>query len=788
MSEASAPAGLLLDLQALQSPTDSGRGIGRYVSELTQALLRRPGLVRAVLLDPDQPPPPDLHPRIRECELVLSNDRRTMRRLLDMGPAAYCVMSPMNAGIAEALMPRHVIDAGLAVVSMVYDLIPMVMPDRYLASAPAKRRYRARLESLGQSDLILAVSAHTRKDVLKYIGVHPARVVEIGAGVGDMFRARADGANDEAVLPDAVRILGRSYALAVTGVDPRKNTERLISAWARLSPMTRQSHALVVSCSMLPGEERAWRAHAADEGLSAGDLVLTNRVTDSELLALYRGARLLVMPSLYEGYGLPVAEALACGCPVVTSRGSSLGELLDWPRANFDPLDPVGMARVIDSALGEGAYREELLERCRRVPRPTWDGVADRFAHAVSTLPVAPPRPLPTRVALATPLPPVRSGVADYNHRLAAELSRHAELDILVVGGGDRDSISPEVGRRLPLRALGRHASPASYDVVIYAFGNSAQYLEMWPYMHRYPGIVWLHDVRLPGFYISLAEAEAGFGASGDAFILDAVESMYGHTTRDRVAAAGPRSRDTYARLELGMAREVLGLARGVIVSSGFARDLLAKDAGPGRDLPPVAVIPLAAGAAEGRSADRAHPPVVATFGLVDDVKAPGPLLRALALLAGDVRLVFVGPISEQDREGLTGLAAELGIAGRVEFTGDLPRPQYTRWLRTASVAIQVRTTSHGEGSAAVSDALAAGVPVVTNISACREFPAGTVDVIDDIQPESIAAHVGELLSDPARAEAQARRGSNYARTRTYAAVAAALMDFIADIPEGDAS
>ncbi|HET8528160.1 MAG TPA: glycosyltransferase family 1 protein [Gaiellaceae bacterium] len=181
---------------------------------------------------------------------------------------------------------------------------------------------------------VIAVSAFTAGEVERLLGVPRDRIRVVPNGVEPVF------------APDGPRTEGE-YALAVGTLEPRKNLARAALAAKRAGVELR-----VVG-------DVGWG------GVDTGGATWLGRVDDEELARLYRGARCLVYPSLYEGFGLPVAEALACGTPVVTSRGSAMAELAGGAAVLVDPLDVDDIARGIREAHGPVEFAP-----------PSWDDTA----------------------------------------------------------------------------------------------------------------------------------------------------------------------------------------------------------------------------------------------------------------------------------------------------------------------------------------------------------------------------------------------------------------------------
>jgi alpha-1,3-rhamnosyl/mannosyltransferase len=202
-------------------------------------------------------------------------------------------------------------------------------------------------------DLFFVNSAYTGRDVEQTLDVPPAKIHIARPGVRAPF-------GTDGVTAD----LGAPYVLTVATLEPRKNLETLLEA-----------HALLADDLLL--------AVVGAEGW--GEQPLLDRpgvrrlgfVTDDELARLYRGAAVAVYPSRFEGFGIPVLEAMACGCPVVVSSHPSLDETSGDVAVRADPEDPAAIASAIEDAI---ARREELAVRgVVHAAGFTWRAVGDTF-------------------------------------------------------------------------------------------------------------------------------------------------------------------------------------------------------------------------------------------------------------------------------------------------------------------------------------------------------------------------------------------------------------------------
>jgi glycosyltransferase involved in cell wall biosynthesis len=769
---------IVFDLQATQSVAHAERGVARYVKEHVRSLLRR-GLGEGLLLNPHLPFPRRLEQDLLTSPLLQWNTQSVLRGIAERadGPLAWFWTSPFELSLrGEGDLPPHAMRGGLATITTLYDLIPLRMSDR----APwnderLARRTRARAEQLHHIDLVHTISEHTRRDAIELLDLDPRRLVSIGAGVSPYFRPAEPGDVPEVLLRQHVPAITRPYVFCQSGGAPHKNAERLFEAFA----IVPGDHQLVVTCALDAGTRSRWESALRDAGV-ADRVVLTDYVREDVLRALYQRADLVVVPSLYEGFGFPAAEAMRCGTPVVTSRTSSLPEIVDWDEATFDPEDVGAIAASITRGLSDDVFRRELLARgARRASLFTWDAVAQRTVDAMDR--VLGPAPaqktqLPVRIALVGPMPPTASGIADYNARLVPALAKHAEVDVFTPGAPPPRPIADGV-RWLPPRALKETASPWGYDAVVYTVGNSDDHHDLYDLAQELPGVLWMHDVRLPGLYLTYAKDRLGEQIGND-FLRDRLLRQYRRRLPLTIDWTTEAWSTQWIEFGLGLSKELVDVARSVIVSSSTAARLLALDQQPdARAMPSVDVLPLAAPPLlHGRAPE---PRTLACFGMVAPVKAPELLISALASI-DDATLVFVGPVGDGYRAVLEDHARAAGVHERVTFTGRVSHDEYERRLRTSTLALQLRHETNGESSAAVLDCLAAGLPVVTNLPFAHELPDGTVQMTSwDVDATTLAGVVRSLLDDRDALESLGARGQAYAASWTFDDVAARLLSVV---------
>jgi glycosyltransferase involved in cell wall biosynthesis len=378
------PGSVWLDARGTQSVGHAERGIARYVTEHALALLElAPEAIGWIGLSPDIPVPPTAEPLERSGKVVRQGPDRGPA---DELPAIYHVMSPFEAELSlDEIWPPWSRDTRLVVT--LYDLIPLIMHERYNADwGHMATAWIARLGLLGSAHQILTISQQTADDAMERLHIPEERLTVIDSGVSDRFSSLV-GSREQAteILRSSLPKVRPGFLLYVGGVDYRKNLEGTIRAYAELPAAMRDAHQLVIACNLAQHLRFSLRIFAQGLGIESRNLLLTGFVSDRDLAALYRACELFVFPSLYEGAGLPILEAMTCGAPVAASGTSAMPELLGDMEATFDPADPADIARCIREVLETPGRLGALRERSRRrVELYTWERVASRTLDGYS--------------------------------------------------------------------------------------------------------------------------------------------------------------------------------------------------------------------------------------------------------------------------------------------------------------------------------------------------------------------------------------------------------------------
>ena len=225
---------------------------------------------------------------------------------------------------------------------------------------------------------IIADSQATKEDIVRHLGVNPKKVTVVYPAVAPEFYPREDEPEVEAIR--AKYGLPARYVLYVGTLHPRKNILRLLEAYVKLLDAGEADASLVIAGKRgwLPSQMEGRLSQAPDK------VIFTGYVPTEDLPFLYSGATAFVMPSLYEGFGLPIVEAMSCGTPVLAAKASSLPEVAGDAAVLFDPLsveDIVGtLARVLSDEGLRAGLREKGLHRARCF---SWQGAAEEATEVL---------------------------------------------------------------------------------------------------------------------------------------------------------------------------------------------------------------------------------------------------------------------------------------------------------------------------------------------------------------------------------------------------------------------
>lgn len=341
-------------------------GIGRYIRNLARALPECAiGDVELVLFQSRRERESLVQaPAIRSRKVITPAHHRWERWLL------ATELAPRNVDLLHS--PDHVAPhrLGWQSVVTVQDLSFLAHPEAY--DAASLRYYFQVFRTLTQAAKVIATSDFTRSEVLKRVSIAPERVVTIHLAADPAYfpRAQADceTVRNRLSVPD-------SYFLVVGNIEARKNLERLLAAYALL-PRRGRPH-LVFAGGRGYHYDRV--LEAVQEHRLEDQVKFLGYVSDDDLPMLYSGAVCLLYPSRYEGFGLPILEAMACGCPVITSNHGSMAEVAGDAAILVDPTSAAAIAEGIKTLLDDSGRRDGMIAKgFTRVKDFSWQSTAEQ--------------------------------------------------------------------------------------------------------------------------------------------------------------------------------------------------------------------------------------------------------------------------------------------------------------------------------------------------------------------------------------------------------------------------
>ncbi|UXI67954.1 glycosyltransferase [Tahibacter amnicola] len=440
------PIKLILNVDAISAPLT---GIGVYTRELALGLERHAAIESLKLFSAYR-----WVDSVQQA-LAVNHGVQTMRRVLPFKQFALEGYTRLRAGLFKANASRlrdHVLHAPNFVL-MPFDgpAVATVHDISYLRYPQFHPRERVRFlerhlpPTLARADAVITDSAFVRDELVTVLGVDPAKLHVVPLGVDPSFRPR----EADALRPTLARhgVVFEGYLLVVATQEPRKNLERLVTAYAQLPATLRAKVPLIVVGA------RGWLdaplARVIEPLEQQGQVRRLGFVTDEDLPLLYAGALGFAFPSVYEGFGLPLLEAMASGVPVLTSNAACMPEVAGDVALRVDPFDvdaiSAGLQRLVEDASWRAQARTQGIERAagyswtRTVDATiaVYRAAAVRAGAAINALDHHPPGVVRPRAGVAL----VNFNTADRSLRCVESLlPLRDRVRLVVVDSGSRDS------------------------------------------------------------------------------------------------------------------------------------------------------------------------------------------------------------------------------------------------------------------------------------------------------------------------------------------------------------
>lgn len=399
---------IVIDLQGAQTESRY-RGIGRYTIALTKEIIKQ-GVEHEIILVLNDSFPETIMPlrRLFGSMLPIDNihvwttpnwaievDRASTRRrryaefiyecfVASLQPDMLLVTSLFEGmeGKFAATIKATPLNIPTAVIC--YDFIPLHYPEFYIPDRSySNTLYMENLEKLGRADLLLTLSEFVSLEAAEHLPDAQREIVNIGAACDDIFKKTEFFPTQNDELRRQLKIT-KDYIITSGSIEPQKNLQFLFKAFAGIPYNLRKSYQIVLTGKQNLKSLKELRQQAKNAGLKTIDFVSSGFLSNEDLVRLYSDARLMVFPSLDEGFGLPPLEAMSCGTPALVARTASLPEVAGIAEAMFDPQDHEALADQMARALSDVKYRRILIENAERQAATfSWEKTAQSALEAM---------------------------------------------------------------------------------------------------------------------------------------------------------------------------------------------------------------------------------------------------------------------------------------------------------------------------------------------------------------------------------------------------------------------
>ena len=647
------------------------------------------------------------------------------------------------------------------VVVTVYDIIPYVMKHHYLADKTTYDWYMRCVDNLRWADELYVISESVKTDLIEYLHFPAEQIKVIWGAVDEKYSIIQVSEADKAALMKKFGVT-KPFIMCTGGEDGRKNLDGLVRAYSLMPAAIRDKYQLVVVCKLSENGMKNLQG-AARKAHVENDVIFTNFVTDKELLQFYNLASLMAFPSKYEGFGLPIVEAWACGTPVLTANNSSLAQIGGDAAVLVDADSDKSIAKGMADMLSDEAILRDYTERgAKRLELYRWEKINNDIIDLLNQItpcerPAAGETERP-KIAFFTPLPPIESGISDYSEDIISELCKYCDIDVFIDDGYKPTSVFPE-----NVAIYGYKEYPArssQYMDTVYQMGNSDFHFYMYDFIRRYHGTVVLHDYNLHGAFYYRAVT---VGRKDYALYRDFVRADYPDGSRDSYIESvshggGP---DIFG---IPLNSYLMDSADRIIVHSQEAkRGLLAHNIA--RHVEVIAsyavITPLADTAAvKEKNGYSREDTVLSAFGGISRTKRALPLLKAFAKLHKEfpqTKLLFAGKLADDIKSEFKALVREHELDDCVQVTGYIGIEQFKEFIDMTDICLNLRYPSNGETSGSLMRILAKGRCVVVNdIGSFSEIPDDACVKIENVEkmgedrePSAIYEALRTLLEDP---------------------------------------
>jgi len=721
---------ILIDGQTLHT-AEIDRGIGTYFQEMIEAMLRN-DFVNTFYITVDNIEKLQILSDFSQNKLIvlindkynpsllLNSNRQTATDIYSELIAKECLENNIkvywnpNPQMDNTILPIKSSYNKVKYVATIYDLIPLVMKDVYFAMWHdfIKNEYINKIKILQDYSHLFPISQSSKKDLSALSSVSEDKQTVVFCGVNQKFKP----------YPFPKTVSDEEYILYIGGFDPRKNMFRAIETYSIFMKKYNSSninYKLYLVCNLDEAAKSELFEYAKKYNIEE-NLVLTGFVEEEKLLSLYQKAQCFFFPSLYEGFGLPILEALASGLPIACADNSSLPEVAGEFAHYFDAYNVDAMALSLDKALKDGMDLDSRTKRFEYASKYTWEKPAQILLDGMLNLETKINIKKNKKIAWVSPLPPQRSGISNYSKILLLAMKDDVEIEIYY------DSVMPEEEltkkfRTLPLKKLDKNFE--DYDEVIYHLGNNSEFhTNIYKYAWNYPSTVVIHDWNMHPFM-----QHSFLGTKDNDYYEDAIK-LYGEDGIKELELIKKRGYPIISKFP--MSDKIAGISKRVIVHHKWVKDQLYKQSNV--EVIPhfsyIDLIPKNENIIEFKEKYNIFNQefLITTFGDINLNKLPNINIEAVKLLLDEgypIKFLFVGNIMPETKV----LFDELKLthySKYIKTTAYLDYASYYSCMYASDLIINLRNPSNGEASGTLAQSFFAEKAVVIGeLAQYNEFP-----------------------------------------------------------------
>lgn len=662
----------------------------------------------------------------------------------------FCITSPFDG---HNVVYKKEWFGACKVVAITYDIIPYVMKDHYLAEPNSYQYYMECIDILRWVDEIQVISQSVEDDLVNYLNFDKDKISVIWGAVDKRYEEIEINGTEKKKIHDKFGI-NSAYIMCTGGDDERKNIAGLIEAYSKLPRSVIDTYQLVIICKLSQPSfkrytELSIRLNVKDR------VILTNFVSHQELLIFYNLATLMAFPSIYEGFGLPIVEAWACGTPVLTSDNSSLVQIAGDAAVIVDAMSVDDITRGLNYALTECDLEDLIKKGKKRLELFQWEEVAKKSIASFEKLKDSKENIKPSEandlIAFFTPLPPIKSGISDYSVDIIKALYEYYQIDVYIDEGYKPDIVFDDQIQIFSHKEFERNRN--KYKEIIYQVGNSEYHIYMYRYIQKYKGVVVLHDYNMHGIliYHSLENGKLNYSIYEKILKEDYTDQQVRFYLEQLKAG-----KTGYKTWEWELNGFISNYAKRIIVHSFEAKEkLLEKNIKQNVKqiwhYADTQINKINRAEFKKNAGYSDNIVLFSAFGHIQETKRPIPILKAFKKVIEEypnARLIFVGKMSDETERQFETVLEQKNLKAYVKVTGYTTLEDFDNYISITDVCLNLRYPYNGETSGSMMRNLVQGNAVVVNgIGSFNELPEHVCIKLPNVMTMSVVDEIEQIYN-----------------------------------------